>query len=416
MADEEGGAEARSMADAIARRSYGKLVAFLAASTRDVAAVEDALADAFAAALSEWPTRGCPTNPEGWLVTVARRKIIDEVRRRRTGKGAADDLQVIADGLESAAAGGEIPDRRLALLFATAHPAIEPGISAPMMLQTVLGFDARMIASAFLTSPEAMAKRLVRAKSKIKQAGVPFAVPDRDELPVRFDAVLSAIYAVFAEGWSDPEGIDVARRGFTGEALFLARLVVELMADQPEALGLLALMLHAEARRPARRNAAGEFVPLSQQDIQMWDAGMVIEAESLLHRASRAGAFGRYQLEAAIQSAHVHRCRTGEDNWQQVVSLYDALLVVSGSPVVRLNRALAVAQTQGLSAALAEIEALSCDPRMGEYQPFWAARAEVLGKIGAYGEARQCYDIGIGLERDSAVRRFLQRRQSALPG
>jgi RNA polymerase sigma-70 factor (ECF subfamily) len=197
--------------------------------------------------------------------------------------------------------------------------------------------------------------------------------------------------------------------------MFLARLVVELMADQPEALGLLALMLHAEARRPARRNAAGEFVPLSQQDIQMWDAGMVNEAETLLHRASRAGAFGRYQLEAAIQSAHVHRCQTGEDNWQQVVSLYDALMVVSGSPVVRLNRALAVAQAQGLSAALAEIEALSYDPRMGEYQPFWAARAEILGKIGAYGEARQCYDIGIGLERDSAVRGFLRRRQSALP-
>jgi predicted RNA polymerase sigma factor len=414
MAGEESGAEARSMADTVARRSYGKLVAFLAASTRDVAGAEDALADAFAAALAEWPRGGCPANPEGWLVTVARRKIIDEARRQRIGEVSADHLQIIAEGLESAAA-GEIPDRRLALLFAAAHPAVEPGTSAPLMLQTALGFDARMIASAFLTSPEAMAKRLVRAKAKIKEAGIPFSVPDRDELPGRLDAVLSAIYAVFAEGWADPAGIDVARRGFTEEALFLARLVVELTAGEPEALGLLALMLHAEARRPACRNAAGEYVPLSQQDTKLWDAGMINEAETLLHRASTAGAFGRYQLEAALQSAHVHRCRTGGDNWEHVVSLYDALLEVSGSPVVRLNRALAVAEIQGPPSALAEIEALSTDPRMAEYQPYWVARAELLGKIGAHREARQCYDVGIGLERDSAVRRFLQRRQSALP-
>jgi predicted RNA polymerase sigma factor len=415
MAGEESAAEARSMADAIARRSYGKLVAFLAASTGDVAAAEDALADAFAAALAEWPGSGCPLSPEAWLVTVARRKIIDEVRRRRTREVAVDQLQLIADGLERAAAYGEIPDRRLALLFATAHPAVDPGISAPLMLQTVLGFNARMIASAFLSSPEAMGKRLVRAKNKIKQAGIPFSVPNRDELPSRLDAVLSAIYAVFAEGWADPAGIDVARRSFTEEALFLARLVVELMPGEPEALGLVALMLHAQARKPARRNAAGEFVPLSQQDTELWVVEMIDEAERLLHQASTAGAFGRYQLEAALQSAHVHRCRTGEDNWEHVVSLYDALLQVSSSPVVRLNRALALAETQGIDAALAEIEALSIDPRMAEYQPYWAARAELLGKIGAYREARRCYDVGIGLERDGAVRRFLQGRQSALP-
>jgi predicted RNA polymerase sigma factor len=415
MAGEESAAEARSMADAIARRSYGKLVAFLAASTGDVAAAEDALADAFAAALAEWPGSGCPLSPEAWLVTVARRKIIDEVRRRRTREVAVDQLQLIADGLERAAAYGEIPDRRLALLFATAHPAVDPGISAPLMLQTVLGFNARMIASAFLSSPEAMGKRLVRAKNKIKQAGIPFSVPNRDELPSRLDAVLSAIYAVFAEGWADPAGIDVARRSFTEEALFLARLVVELMPGEPEALGLVALMLHAQARKPARRNAAGEFVPLSQQDTELWVVEMIDEAEHLLHQASTAGAFGRYQLEAALQSAHVHRCRTGEDNWEHVVSLYDALLQVSSSPVVRLNRALALAETQGIDAALAEIEALSIDPRMAEYQPYWAARAELLGKIGAYREAWRCYDVGIGLERDGAVRRFLQGRQSALP-
>ena len=413
MAGEDSGNGARSVADAVARRSYGKLVALLAGSTRDIAAAEDALADAFAAALADWPAHGAPASPEAWLVTVARRKFIDETRRRRSGEAAAGDLRIIAEGLQSAA-GGEIPDRRLALLFAAAHPAVEPGIRAPLMLQAVLGFDARMIASAFLASPDAMAKRLVRAKGKIKQAGIPFSVPDRDGLPERLDAVLSAIYAVFAEGWADPAGIDVARRGFTGEALFLARLMAELMPGEPEALGLLALMLHAEARRPARRNAAGEFVPLSEQDTALWDGGQIGEAEALLRRASTAGVFGRYQLEAALQSAHAHRCRTGEDNWGHVLSLYDALLELSGSPVVRLNRALAIAETQGAEAALAEIEALYNDARMAEYQPYWAARAELKGKTGAYREARQCYDVAIGLERDGAVRQFLRRRQESI--
>ena len=413
MAGEDSGNEASDVADAVARCSYGKLVALLAGSTRDIAAAEDALADAFAAALADWPAHGAPASPEAWLVTVARRKFIDETRRRRSGEAAAGDLRIIAEGLQSAA-GGEIPDRRLALLFAAAHPAVEPGIRAPLMLQAVLGFDARMIASAFLASPDAMAKRLVRAKGKIKQAGIPFSVPDRDGLPERLDVVLSAIYAVFAEGWADPAGIDVARRGFTGEALFLARLMAELMPGEPEALGLLALMLHAEARRPARRNAAGEFVPLSEQDTALWDGGQIGEAEALLRRASTAGVFGRYQLEAAVQSAHAHRCRTGEDNWGHVLSLYDALLELSGSPVVRLNRALAIAETQGAEAALAEIEALYNDARMAEYQPYWAARAELKGKTGAYREARQCYDVAIGLERDGAVRQFLRRRQESI--
>jgi RNA polymerase sigma-70 factor (ECF subfamily) len=413
MAGEDSGNEASDVADAVARCSYGKLVALLAASTRDIAAAEDALAEAFAAALADWPAHGAPASPEAWLVTVARRKFVDETRRRRSGEAAAVELQIIAEGLESAA-GGEMPDRRLALLFAAAHPAVEPGIRAPLVLQTVLGFDARMIASAFLASPDAMAKRLVRAKSKIKQAGIPFSVPDRDELPARLDTVLSAIYAVFAEGWADPAGLDVTRRGFTGEALFLARLVAELMPDEPEALGLLALMLHAEARRPARRNAAGEFVPLSEQDTALWDWGEIGEAEALLRRASTASAFGRYQLEAALQSAHVHRCRTGEDNWSHVVGLYDALLELGGSPVVRLNRALAIAETEGAEAALAEIEALFDDTRMAEYQPYWAARAELMGKTGAYREARECYDVAIGLERDGAVRQFLRRRQDQI--
>ena len=255
MKNTEGGAQARSTADAVARRSYGKLVAFLVSRTRDVAAAEDALSEAFASALTDWPLHGCPSNPEGWLLTVARRKTIDAARRRRRHEDLAGELPIIEAPEE------EIPDKRLALMFTCAHPAIESGIHAPLILQAVLGLDAKVIASAFLTSPAAMGKRLVRAKEKIRQAGIPFAIPEREELPGRLNAVLDAIYAAFAEGWSDPGGTDAARRDLTDESMFLARLVTELLPDEPEALGLLALMLHAEARRRARRQADGEYVP-----------------------------------------------------------------------------------------------------------------------------------------------------------
>jgi predicted RNA polymerase sigma factor len=399
MSLDEHDAQARSTADAVARRSYGKLVAFLAARTRDVAAAEDALSEAFAAALVDWPRNGCPANPEAWLLTVARRKGIDFARRRKTGEIAAD---------------AEIPDRRLALMFACAHPAIEAGIRAPLILQVVLGLDAATIASSFLISPATMGQRLVRAKSKIRQAGIPFCVPEREELPARLDTVLAAIYAAFAEGWTDPGGTDVARRDLTAEALFLARLITELLPDEPEALGLLALMLHAGARRRARRSDDGEYIPLAEQDSELWDAQMIGEAESLLRQASALGSIGRYQLEAALQSAHVYRCRTGQANWAEVVQLYDALLALAGSPVVAINRALAVAEIHGPSAGLAALQAVATDARLNEYQPYWAARAELLSKSGAHSEARKAYEIAIGLERDPSVRRFLQQRQATL--
>jgi RNA polymerase sigma-70 factor (ECF subfamily) len=409
----EGEAQARSTADAVARRSYGKLVAFLAARTRDVAAAEDALSEAFAAALADWPLNGCPSNPEAWLMTVARRKLIDVARRRSTGEAAAGQLEILAEGLE-AAADAEIPDRRLALMFACAHPAIEAGVRAPLMLQVVVGLDAKTIASAFLMSPAAMSKRLVRAKDKIRQAGIPFSIPEREELPGRLDTVLDAIYAAFGEGWTDPGGTDVVRRDLTEEAFFLARLVAELLPEEPEALGLLALLLHAEARRRARRNGDGEYVPLANQDTGLWDGRMIEEAEALLRRASALGSIGRYQLEGALQSAHVYRRRTGRDNWAEVVELYDALAALTGSPVVAVNRALAIAEMQGAGAGLDAMPKVTADARLAEYQPYWAARAELLARTGAHAEARRAYEIAIGLERDPAVRTFLERRQSAL--
>jgi RNA polymerase sigma-70 factor (ECF subfamily) len=415
MIPSEGVSQAHDVAAAVARRSYGKLVAFLAAHSRDVALAEDALSEAFASALADWPRNGCPASPEAWLLTAARRKLIDFARRRRTAALAGDDLRLLEEGMEAAAEESEIPDRRLALMFACTHPAIDAGIHAPLILQLVLGFDAATIASAFLTAPATMSQRLVRAKTKIRQAGIPFRVPEREEWPERLAAVLESVYATYAEGWSDPAGTDVARRDLSGEALFLSRLIAELLPSEPEALGLLALILHAEARRPARRNAAGEYVPLAQQDVELWDSVMIDEAESLLHRASALGSIGRYQLEAALQSAHVDRRRRGNVDWNAVLQLYDALLTLVDSPVVEINRALAVAELHGPAAALEVMQRLAADKRLTEYQPYWATQADLLSRIGAHRQARHAYDIAIGLERDPAVRRFLQQRQASVP-
>jgi RNA polymerase sigma-70 factor, ECF subfamily len=411
----EGEEQARSTAEAVARRSYGKLVAFLSARTHDVAAAEDALSEAFASALADWPGKGCPANPEAWLLTVARRKLIDAARRQHRSDLVDEDLERVAAlvdaDLETDFA--EIPDRRLALMFACAHPAIDAAIRAPLILQVILGLDAATIASGFLMSPATMGKRLVRAKSKIREAGIPFCIPGREELPGRLDTVLEAIYAAFSEGWSDAAGTDSSRRDLTGEAFFLARLVTELLPTEPEALGLLALMLHADARRRARRSDEGDYVPLAEQEVARWDLQMIDEAEALLLRAQAFGVIGRYQLEAAVQSAHVHRRLTGHASWEALLRIYDALFTITNSPVVAINRALVVAELQGAQAALEAMPDPTCDARLVEYQPYWAARAELLANIGAYEDARHAYEIAIGLERDPAVRRFLERRRAA---
>lgn len=407
--------QAQLTADAVARRSYGKLIAFLSARTRDVAAAEDALSEAFASALADWPRHGCPDNPEAWLLTAARRRLIDSSRRRTTSDGAVPQLQLLAEELESASAHIEIPDRRLALMFACAHPAIDAELRAPLMLQVIVGLNAETIASAFLVSPSAMSKRLVRAKTKIHDAGIPFRIPDHEELAPRIGAVLDSIYAAFTEGWTDPGGTDIARRNLTEEAFFLVRLTVELLPAEPEPLGLLALMLYAEARRNARRSAAGDYIPLAGQNPAQWNIRMIHEAEAMLHHARTHCLIGRYQIEAAIQSAHIARRCSGHPNWPAIVELYDALAAISHSPVVAINRALAIAETEGPRAALDAMPRVADDGRLNQYQPFWAARAELLSRIGACNKAREAYDIAIGLERDPAVRSFLQQRLAGLP-
>lgn len=405
----------RDLAEQVARRSYGKLVAFLAARTRDLTAAEDALSEAFAAALANWPRTGCPQNPEAWLMTVARRKFLDSNRSVHR-EVASDDIEDTAEVIEAAVDSSDIPDRRLGLMFACAHPAIDRAIRAPLMLQAILGLDAERIASAFLVSPATMGQRLVRAKNKIRQAGIPLAIPQHSELPTRLDTVLDAIYAAFTEGWIDAAGTDVARRDLAEEAIYLGRVIVALLPDEAEGLGLLALMLHAEARRGARRNRQGDYVPLAQQDTALWNTQMIAEAESLLHRAGTMNVVGRYQLEAAIQSAHAARALAGRSDWAAIVELYDALLAVSGSPVAAVNRSLAIAELYGPQRALEELDHVAHDPRLVEYQPYWAARADLLARTNAREESCHAYSIAIGLERDPSVRRFLEQRRKLVDG
>lgn len=407
------GNEAARAAERVARDSYGRLVAFLAARTRDVAGAEDALGEAFAAALRMWPVDGVPDNPDAWLLTVARRRQTDAIRRRQTRTAGEEHLTLIADELEAAAAeAGAIPDRRLALMFACAHPAIEKGMRAPLILQTILGLTAEEIAAAFLIPPATMGQRLVRAKTRIRDAGIPFGVPETEELGERLQAVLDAIYAAYAKGWNEigEEGVPE----IADEAVWLGRLVVSLMPGEPEAKGMLALMLYAEARRAARRAASGAYVPLEEQDVSLWDDSQIALAERLLHEANAGGPSGRYQIEAAIQSAHVARRVTGIGNWPIVVQLYDHLLAITGSPVVLLNRAVAVAEVDGPKAALAALAPLATDKRMQGYQPYWAARAHLLARAGQRSEATEAFSVAIGLTTDEAVRAYLRAQQRRL--
>lgn len=408
--------QAYRAAEAAARDGYGKLIAFLVSRTRDLAGAEDALSDAFAAALTEWPRSGVPRDPRAWLAAVARRKQTDQLRRRRTRVDAAPHLALLSEESVSAhPADGEIQDERLALLFVCAHPAIDPAIRAPLMLRTVMGLETGTIASAFLTAPAAMAHRLVRAQARIASAGIPFRVPEEDERPARLGAVLDAIYAAFGAGWTDPAGTDARRRDLAVEAIFLGRLLVSLMPASPEALGLLSLMLHAEARRPARRDRSGAYVPLAEQDPASWDGQAIDEAEVLLRRAGAMGQVGRFQLEAAVQSAHAARRVTGLTDWRAIERLYDALAAMTGSPVAAINRAVALAETTGPLDGLAVLDSMAADMRLVAYQPYWAARAGLLARADRAGEADEAYRRAIGLEPDPAVRRFLTDKRAPLP-
>jgi RNA polymerase sigma-70 factor (ECF subfamily) len=408
--------DARRAAEAAARESYGRLVAYLSARSRDVAAAEDALGDAFRAALETWPQDGVPSKPEAWLLAVARRRMIDDARHERVKENAAPGLRLAADRRQAAAGAGEdevFPDERLKLMFVCAHPAIDAGARAPLMLQAILGLDAARIASSFLVGPAAMGQRLVRAKARIRDAGIPFEVPGPDDLPARLDPVLDAIYAAYGAGWEDVAGVDPRRRGLAEEAIWLARILVRLVPDEPEARGLLALLLHCEARRAARRAADGAYIPLTEQDVALWSRPMIDEAERELSVAAGRRAIGRFQLEAAIQSAHAQRAIDGRTDWEAIALLYEGLVRLSPSLGARVGRAAALAGARGPGRGLEALDAIDSRSVL-TYQPYWAVRAHVLARLGRPEAAREAYSQAIGLAEDPAVREFLVRSQLAI--
>jgi predicted RNA polymerase sigma factor len=393
----------------VARESYGRLVAYLSSHTHDLATAEDALSNALLVALTAWPRDGVPQNPEGWLLTTARRSFIDLVRHRQVVEAGEPTLQLLREERE-ATVSAEFPDERLKLLFVCAHPAIDPAMHTPLMLQTVLGLDAARIAQAFLISPTTMGQRLVRAKTKIRDAGIQFEVPQERELAPRLDAVLEAIYAAFGLGWDDMAGGDQRGRDLAEEAIWLARVLLQLMPGQAEVHGLLALMLHCEARRAARRGPDGRYVPLSEQDPQRWSLPLIEEAERHLGEASSRGRLGRFQLEAAIQSVHAERARSGRTAWPAIVMFYEQLIRISPTLGTQTGYAAAVAEAKGPEAGLAVLNGIDPDD-VSAYQPYWAVRAYLFQRLGKISEAAAAFDRAIGLTEDPAVRQFLLHRR-----
>jgi predicted RNA polymerase sigma factor len=399
---------ARRTVESVARESYGRLIAFLSARTRDVASAEDALSDALVAALATWPRDGVPGNPQGWLMQAARNRLIDRARHVQVHAQSTPTLELLADAQGEEFDDRVIPDERLRLMFVCAHPAIDADIHTPLMLQTVLGLDAARIARAFLIAPQTMGQRLVRAKTKIRKARIEFAVPTERELPGRLDAVLQAIYAAYGTAWDDALETDTTE-GLAAEAIWLARALCALMPHEPEAHGLLALMLHCEARRPARRGASGEFVPLSAQDSSLWLKPLIAEAERELTIAAGQGRIGRMQIEAAIQSAHAERAYTGLTDWNAINALYYRLVELSPAVGARVGYAAAHAEVAGAAAGLALLDAIDAEA-VKEYQAYWAVRAHLLKELQNESAAAAALQHALGLTQDEAVRRFLMDR------
>jgi predicted RNA polymerase sigma factor len=399
----------REAVEAAARQNYGRLVAFLSARTRDVAGAQDALGEALLAALTAWPRDGIPQSPEAWLLTAARRRLTDRMRHEKMRDGNALTLEILAGESFDLEVPNPIPDERLKLLFVCAHPAIDPDMRTPLMLQTVLGLESAEIARAFLSTPAAMSQRLVRAKNKIRRAGIAFELPEAQELPERLEAVLDAIYAAYGNGWEDAAGVDARARGLAEEAIWLARVLLEVMPGEPEVLGLLALMLHCEARRPARRTPDGRFTPLSEQDTRLWNASMIAEAERLLVRAARMSRPGRFQIEAAIQSVHAERAYSGRTDWHAIAVFHERLVQVSPALGAMVARAAAVAEVQGPRRALELLDELE-PAAVATYQPYWAVRAHLLKCDNRYPKAVEAFGRALSLAEDAAVRRQLLDR------
>lgn len=400
----------------IARSSYGKLLAFLSAWSGDVASSEDALAEALEKALITWPNEGLPENPEAWLMRVAKNKLVDRHRHLKVVR----DSEFVIDRLEKEKRERSFeetwPDERLKLLFVCAHPAIEESLHTPLMLQTVLGLDAKTIASSFLVSPDSMAKRLVRAKAKIKQAGIPFEVPSSYELGPRLDPVLKAIYAAYGASWDHFRGVEGSSDSLSDESLYLSETLCQLLPDQPEAMGLQALILYCQSRHRSRRSTSGAYIPLEKQDTRLWDHQMIQRAEDILHSAAALNRLGRFQLEAAIQSAHVARILSGTNNWAFLVQLYDSVVSLGPSLGAHLARVSAILEASGPAAAEAQLAKLELEQEstLQSYQPYWALKAEIQVRSGLLTEAKQNLQTAIGLTIDPGQRTYLLEKIARL--
>jgi RNA polymerase sigma-70 factor (ECF subfamily) len=394
----------------VARESYGRLVAYLSVHTHDLASAEDALSEALVSALKAWPRDGLPQYPEAWLLTTARHSLIDVIRHQRVVLASEPTLALLKENSPEANLSTEFPDERLKLLFVCAHPGIDPAMHTPLMLQTVLGLDAGRIAQAFLVPPKTMGQRLFRAKTKIRDGGIQFEIPQQRDLPERLDAVLEAIYAAFGISWDDMFGIDPRGRDLAEEAIWLARVLLQLMPSEAEVQGLLALMLHSESRRSARRALDGRYVPLSEQDPKQWSLPLIEEAERHLAEGFKRGRSGRFQLVAAIQSVHAERAHTGRTDWAAIALFYEQLVRISTALGTQVGYAAAVAEAEAPEAGLAVLDPIAPDA-VSHYQPYWAVRAHLLQCLGKKREAADAYDRAIGLAEDPAVREFLLQKR-----
>ncbi|MCA9130804.1 MAG: RNA polymerase sigma factor [Planctomycetales bacterium] len=390
------------------RRVFASLVRLVG----DFDLAEEAMHDAFATAMERWPVEGVPGNPRAWLVSAGRFKAIDAMRRR----GRFNEMQLeLADRCErvarsnAAKAGEDIEDDRLRLIFACCHPAIDPKVQLPLTLREVCGLTTEEIASAFLTSPSTMAQRIVRGKAKIRDAGIPFVIPAREEFPERLDAVLAVVYLVFNEGYAASSGESLTRADISGEAIRLGRLLTELLPD-PEALGLLALMLLQESRRPARVDSNGDIVLLEEQDRSLWNRNYIDEGLRLIYRVMAAREVGFYSLQAAIAAEHARAPTPSATDWRQIAGIYDVLLEHNPSPVVELNRAVAVAMRDGPEVGLKLIRAILERGVLTEYHLSHAAMADLCRRAGRYPEARAAYERALALAQQEPERRFLRAK------
>jgi len=400
--------------EGIFAREYGRAVAVLTRLLGDIDLAEEAVQDAFATAVERWPRSGLPPSPAGWIITTARNRAIDRLRREasRADRHAQAALlhAVEAEPDEELA----VRDDRLRLIFTCCHPALGPAARVALTLRLLGGLTTAEIARAFLVPEPTMAQRIVRAKGKIRTARIPYRVPDESELPDRLRAVLAVVYLVFNEGYAASGGDRLVRDDLCTEAIRLGRLLAELMPDEPEVIGLLALMLLVEARRPARTTVDGDLVLLADQDRGRWDRALVAEGQELVRRCLRRGRPGPYQIQAAIQAVHSDAPTAEATDWRQIVALYDQLLAVAPSPVVALNRAVAVAEVEGPAAGLELVDALGLDGHLDGYDVFHAVRADLLRRLGRIAEARGAYDAAIERTGNAVERAFLEHRRAEL--